>query len=104
MEKVRLYSGLERIIAHSDEVEGILGDFSYDILLRARARLSRHTKSGAHRVTQTKGKVDHFVNLEGPAAMSLEVGHWVEGAFEGDEPKFVEGLWILRDSIVGVAQ
>lgn len=104
MEKVRLYPRLERTIAHSDEVEGILGDHAYDIFLLARARLSAHTKSGAHKVTQTKGKVDHFVNLEGPAALSLEVGHWVGGAYEGEDAQYVEGLRILLDSIVGVAR
>lgn len=85
MNRVKLFSNLEREIAHSDEVEGILGDHAFEILTRARANLAAHTKTGKHKVTQTKGKVDHFVNLEGPAAVSVELGHfdrngnWVRG-------------------------
>lgn len=86
MEKVRLFSRLEFLISHTDEVESALGDATFEITLRARDRLARHKKLGDHRVTQTKGKVDHYVNLEGPAAMSVEEGHhnhrgggWVEG-------------------------
>lgn len=107
----KLYTNLENIIAHSDEVDRILGDIAFDHFLRAKERLARHhhglgkamgesnlklSKSAKrnlgisdlseHRVTQTKGKVDHYINLEGPAAMSVEEGHhnhwngaWVEG-------------------------
>lgn len=104
MEKVRLFSKLERIVAHSDEVEGILGDHAYQILIRARANLTRHRKTGEHRVVQVKGRVDHYVNLVGPAALSLEEGHLVSGFYRGPgagEWKFVDGLHILRDAIVG---
>jgi len=100
MEDIKLYARLERTIAHTDEVEAALGDHAYPILIRARANLARHTKTGEHKVTQTKGKVDHFVNLEGPAAMSVEEGHFVNiGDYEVGE--FVEGLHVLRDAIGG---
>jgi hypothetical protein len=102
MEKVRLFSNLERTIAHTDELEGQLGDHAYTIMIRARGNLSRHRKSGEHRITQTKGKVDHYVNLEGPAAMSIEEGHFLGGFYANTESiRFVEGLHILRNAIGG---
>lgn len=102
MEKVRLYKGLETTIAHTDELEGQLGDHAYTIMVRARGNLARHRKTGEHRVTQTKGRVDHYVNLEGPAAMAVEEGHFLSGAYANTESiRFVEGLHILRDAIGG---
>lgn len=101
MEKIRLYAGLERVIAHTDELESQLGDFAYSITLRARGNLARHHKTGAHRVTQTKGRVDHYVNLEGPSALSIEEGHFVGGFYASGVPRFVDGLHILRDAIGG---
>lgn len=102
MEKVKIFANLEKEIAHSVETESILGDEAFQILGRARANLAKHKKTGEHRITQTKGKVDHFVNLEGPAALSVEEGHFVGGQYKGDEPKFVDGLHILRDAVEGV--
>jgi hypothetical protein len=94
MDKIRLFKNLERTIAHTDDVEGILGDFAFEILGRARANLARHHKHGTHRVTQDKGTVDHFVNLEGPAALSVENGwHKKDGGF-------VKGLDILKGAIL----
>lgn len=94
MEKIRLFKGLERTIAHSDEVEGILGDHAFLVLGRARANLARHADArGRNKVTQTKGKVDHFVNLEGPAPLATENGwHTKDGGF-------VRGLNILKGAI-----
>lgn len=94
MEKIRLYRRLEYTIAHSDDVEGILGDFAFEITGRARANLVRHYKTGSHRVTQDKGRVDHFVNLEGPGALAVENGwHKKDGGF-------VRGLDILKGAIL----
>lgn len=86
--KVRLNSerSINRHAARTDEVEAVLGDIAFEILGRARARLEQHRKTGTHKVTQTKGVVDHYINLEGPAAVAIENGHhdprtgeWVEG-------------------------
>lgn len=94
MEKVRLFKSLERTIAHSDEVERILGDFGFEVLGRARANLARHHKTGSHKVTQSKGHVDHFVNLEGPSSLSVENGwHKKNGSF-------VRGLDIVKGAIL----
>lgn len=94
MENIRLNRSLERVIAHSDEVEGILGDHAYVILGRARANLARHHKHGSHKVTQDKGTVDHFVNLEGPASLAVENGWHTKGG------GFVKGLDILKGAIL----
>lgn len=95
MEKIRLYKTLERTIAHTDDVEGILGDFAFEILGRARANLARHSDArGRNKVTQSKGRVDHFVNLEGPAPLATENGwHTSDGGF-------VKGLNILKGAIL----
>lgn len=104
MEKIRLRANLERVIAHTEELEAQMGDITYGITIRARANLAKHRRSGEHKVTQTKGQVDHYVNLIGPAALSLEEGHFVKGFYHGPgrgEWKFVQGLHILRDAIRG---
>lgn len=94
MEKIRLFQGLERTIAHSDDVEGILGDFTFEILGRARANLARHHKTGSHKVTQDKGRVDHFVNLEGSGALAVENG------WHAKDGSMVRGLDILKGAIL----
>jgi len=99
MEKVKLRKSLERTISHTDELEQQLGDITYGITIKARANLAPHHRSGEHKVTQTKGRVDHYVNLVGPAALSIEEGHVVAGFYAGPgagEWKFVQGLHVLR--------
>jgi|SRR5882757_6075811 len=96
MENIQLSSRLEKIIASSNEVEGLLGDEAFQIAGRARANLAPHRKHSDHRITQTKGKIDHFVNLEGPAALSVEEGHFSNS---NSEIVYVEGLHVLRDAI-----
>lgn len=103
MEKIKLFANLEKVIAHTDELEGQLGDFAYTIMIRARGNLARHRKTGTHKITQTKGRVDHYVNMDGPASLSIEEGHFVGGFYQNTESiKYVEGLHILRDAIGGV--
>lgn len=96
MDNINLYARLESTIAHSDDIEAILGDEAFKVTTVARGKLAGHRKTGEHRITQTKGRVDHFVNLEGPSALSVEEGHW---AGEGVNKHWVEGLHVLRDSI-----
>lgn len=91
-----LFSNLERNIAHTEDVESALGDAAFKVTLIAREILARHRHLGEHRITQTKGIVDHYVNLEGPAAVSVEVGH--HNHWDG---KWVEGLHILKKAVDG---
>lgn len=96
MEKINLYSKMERTLAHQDDVEAILGDEAFKITLVARGKLAEHRKTGEHRITQTKGTVDHFVNLEGGNALSVEEGHFSNSH---TEIIYVDGIHVLRDSI-----
>lgn len=95
MEKIDLYSRLESTVAHSDELEREMGDETFKIFTKANANLARHRRTGNHRITQTKGKVDHFVNLEGDASLAVEEGWFA------DNGRWVEGLHVLRDAIEG---
>lgn len=98
MLNVKLYARLERVIAHTDEVERALGDIAFGITQKARSNLARHRKTGTHKITQTKGKVDHFVNLVGEAALSVENGHFTDPVATG-EFRFIRGLNIVKDAI-----
>lgn len=93
MENIRLNKSLEKVIAHGDEVERALGDIGFGVLQRARSNLAKHHKTGSHKITQTKGNVDHYINLEGEAALSVENGwHTSDGLF-------VKGLDIVKGAI-----
>lgn len=61
-------------------------------------------KNGQHEITKTIGEneygpVDRLVNLEGPGAMSIEMGHAPSGHFDperyGKVTKAPQGLYIL---------
>lgn len=90
----RLYTNLERVIAHHQDTEAGLGDSAFLVTQIARERLARHRKLEEHRITQTKGQVDHYVNLVGPAAVSVELGH--HNHWDGS---WVEGIHVLRDAV-----
>lgn len=94
MENIKLSKDLERIIAHDEDLEGQLGDITFGVFTKATAKFAPHRKTGEHRITQTKGRVDHFVNIVGPAAAAIELGH-----HDARTGKFIEGLHILRDSL-----
>ena len=65
---------------------------------RARANLAGHRHSGRASISVTQGDVDAFLNLDDPAAMSIEFGHWVKGKFEDNQPQFVPGLYIISEA------
>jgi len=86
MENVRVYKNLNRTIARHVDTQAALEAVQAERAARAEARLAQHRKTGTHRVTTSRGQVDRFVSLEGPAALSLDVGfhharsgEWVEG-------------------------
>jgi len=62
----------------------------------AKALFAAHDNPGGHRITVSSGKTDGFVNLEGPAPLSVELGHWQDTS-EG--PEFVEGLHVLGRAV-----
>lgn len=95
---VQLYSKkvVHTIVAH--EVHSAINDQAKEVSKVAEARLAAHRKTGSHEITVTEGEVDSFVNLDGPSPESVEFGHWVEGKYKTDPPKFAQGLYILTGS------
>lgn len=94
---VRLISktAMNHVISHLEGVKAAVYAEAVAISGRAEGRLAGHRFSGRAKVTVTQGDVDSFVNLEDPAAMSIEFGHWVKGKYETAQPKFVAGLYII---------
>lgn len=89
MENVNLYKNLEKVLAQGDECQEHMTRHARVLASAAQARLARHHKTGTHGIVVRKGDVDHFINLEGPAALSVEVGHIAPNG------EFVEGLHIV---------
>lgn len=90
---IKLYSNLEKQIARSDDTDTALRRFTRVVQSSAQAKLAAHRKHGTHQITVNKGVVDHFVNLEGENALSVEDG------WHASNGRFIAGLHILRGSI-----
>jgi len=101
MARVTVYSdkAIHTIVSHIDGVVDSVSDEAKDIGRRAEARLARHrdlTNKTNHTVSVTHGAVDSFANLEGPAPLSVEFGHWYDNKDEENPVrKYVHGLYIL---------
>lgn len=87
-----VYKNTNRTVAKLDEVLAELDAVADEIAGRAEANLAAHRDDGEHRITRTRGRVDRFVNLDGPAAESVEFGHFTP------DGRRVPGLRILRDA------
>lgn len=87
---------LNKKIARLDSVQAALKVEQAKIAAKAQALLADHHKTGEHEITMSSGKVDKYVNLEGPAALSVEAGHF--DGYKGKR-KHVEGLHILKRAI-----
>lgn len=85
--------GLERVAAVASETRAELDRHQQAIAARARGNLAGVRDQGRHTVTVSKGAVDRFVNLEGPAALAVEVGHVTRGG------TVVRGANVLRNSL-----
>lgn len=84
---------LNRIVA--GQAKSATAAEALSIGVRAEAALAGHRHDGDHKVTVTEGRrSDAFVNLEGPAPMSVEFGHWTGYKARA----YVPGLRILRDA------
>lgn len=83
------------IVSRENTVQAALAALASQIAGRARANLASHRQTGAAHITVTHGRVDSYVNLVDPAAVSIEFGHFVGGKYAGDTPKYVPGLYIL---------
>ncbi|ERB55488.1 hypothetical protein N806_31195 [Rhodococcus sp. P27] len=86
---------MNRVVSHIDGVKAAVADQALEIGVKAEMRLNMHRYSGNASISVTQGDVDSFVNLDDPAAMSIEFGHMVKGKYESDTPKYVAGLYII---------
>lgn len=77
------HDGVQREVSrHAREIEG-----------KARAKLAKHRDArSAHQIVSYRERHTRVVGLEGPAAMSVQVGH-----HQKKTGKWVEGLHILPD-------
>lgn len=94
----RVFRSANKTVAYHAEVQKELDHEIAAALRRAEAKLARHRKTGAHSVGVETGDLDRYLYLEGPAAMSVELGHDVvteDGEVVGD----AEGLYIISDAI-----
>lgn len=66
---------------------------------RARGLLSQHRDTGATKVKVSRGKVDSFVSMEGPAAISIEYGREAGVSANGRRYAAQEGLYIMHRTI-----
>jgi hypothetical protein len=66
-----------------------------DIADVARGRLAPHRKTGQAHIEVSQGKVDAFVSLVDPAALSIEFGHYLGSEELGTNRRFVRGLHLF---------
>lgn len=87
---------MNHVVSHIDGVVLSVTKEAMEIHGRAESRLAGHRETGNAEVTLTQGDTDSFVNLEDPAALSIEFGHYVGGKFKNAaQPKYVPGLYII---------
>lgn len=79
---------MNRVVSHTTGVRAEVAAEASRKAGQAKVKLLRHFKTGAHEVTVTHGKTDSFINLDGPAPLSVEFGH-------EDGDRYVEGLYII---------
>lgn len=90
-----------RIMARDKGVRAAVRAKRDEIAAAADGFFAEHDNPGGHKITKTNGRVDAFVNLDGPAPLSVEFGHW-QDTKEG--PEFVEGLHILTRAVAAVTR
>ena len=90
---------VNKIVAHTPGVRAEVYSAAQEIAAKAEQILLEHrdtTNKTDHEITISRGTVDSFVNLEGPAPAAVEWGHfWDNGEIEA-EVTFVPGLYILH--------
>ncbi|AIG78463.1 Hypothetical protein AJAP_28125 [Amycolatopsis japonica] len=86
---------VNRIVSRLEGVRAAVADAALEIAADAEARLAGHRETGRARIEVEQGRVDSYVYLVDEAALSIEFGHWVEGAYKPNVPTYVEGLYII---------
>lgn len=85
---------MNQTISHLPGVIGAVRAEAVQIGARAEARLKAHFYEGEAEISVTHGAIDSFVNLDDPAALSIEFGHtlYVHGQKTGRQ---IPGLYII---------
>jgi len=84
---------LNHKVSHLDGVIGSVEFYADTVRSRAESVLSAHREEGKHSIGMYEEDTDRIVTLDGPAAMSVEVGHHHHKSGE-----WVEGINTLRSS------
>lgn len=88
-------------MAKMDKVQDALADHAKKVQRAAEALLAVHRDTGAHKVDYVGnssvyeyGHIDHYVELTGPAPISVEFGHRTKNG------KWVQGLYIMTRAML----
>lgn len=94
-----VYPKIEARLAHMPEVRAAVLLERDKLAAAAKALFAAHDNPGGHEINTDDpdigfSKVDGFVNLEGPAPLAVEFGHWTP-----HHAQFVDGLHILGRTV-----
>lgn len=93
-------TNIDSLVAHVPEVKAAVRSERDKIAEIAKGLFAPHDNPGGHKITTSNGTTDAFVNLDGPAPLSVEFGHFARRcAHDTEIPDFVEGLHILGRAI-----
>lgn len=85
---------MNHVVSHLPGVVASVANQAQKIGAKAEAKLRAHTYEGHASISITHGETDSFVNLDDPAALSIEFGH--DLVYFGNETgKHVPGLYII---------
>lgn len=94
---------IRRQLATLPQVHAKVAAVTEAVATRAQAAFARHDHPGGHHIEHEVGKVDGTVSLVGPAAISLEFGHFTNfGGPDlefGNDRIFVRGIYVLGQAI-----
>lgn len=82
-------------VAHLPGVHRTIASRVAATAARAESNLASHYETGKHSISSEMHDVDGYVTLEGPASLSVELGHHAR------DGSWVEGTRILRDALRG---
>lgn len=85
---------ISSIVAHMPEVVAAVRVERDRVAHIAEGLFEPHDNPGGHQITTSDGESDAFLNLDGPAPLAVEFGHWTP-----NHTRFVEGLHILSRAI-----
>jgi hypothetical protein len=87
-------------LSKDDRVQRALREHAKKVARTAKALLAPHRDTGAHKVEYVGhasiheyGHIDHYVELTGPAPISVEFGHRTENG------RWVHGLYIMTRAL-----